>query len=323
MTVQNTSDYDTGLEDFDSRDGVLPRIKIVHEEGLWEDNLSNQRMSVLRFIPLGLVKQRVLFHNIVEDGDVPMCKSPDFNQGFVNLDAPSKKSFPWAEAGFDPSDYPPNQDGQVVLPCNGCQLKEWGSHPALDTPYCSEQWTLPLFYDATGDEGDGSDPEWMPALMTLQKTSLKPIRSYLTPFSRTSKAPFQNVAHGTLKVLTRGRNEYSVPSFSKGSSTDPADWSDYAEQYRGMRAMLTQAPRNEEDAPAGRPTNNENKAPEQQQAAAQAAAPPQTQPEPTPAEAQPQAQAAPAQAAPPQAAPPQQAAAPTPAPAADDDDLPF
>lgn len=329
-TQQDMQWANTGLEDFSVTDAVLPRIKIDHQNGLWVDNISGLQMQELHFIALGLVKQRVLFHHNVEDDDVPMCKSADFNTGYVNLEAPTKKSFPWDLSGFDPNDFPKQADGQVKLPCDGCQLKEWGSSPLGDNPYCSEQWTLPIYYDASGD-GSG---DWAPAILTLQKSSIKPIRTYFTGFAQSNKPPFLATGKATLTVKQRGTVVYSIPSFTKTGESPRDRWQEFSEQFAEMRSFLTRPPVREDDgsaAPAA-PADNTNTAPPQQQAPAPQAPPQQAQPQQQPQQQappqqdpwgtpppqpsqdlppqQPQQQApppaAPAQQAPPQQAPPQQ-----------------
>lgn len=298
----NLGDYqfaNTGLEDFSVTDAVLPRIKIIQKEGLWEDTNSSLRMQTLRFIPLGLVKQRVLFHHNVEDDDVPMCKSSDFQVGFPNPAAPANKSFPWQLSGFDPNDFQPDANGDRRLPCDGCQLKEWGSNPTSEAPYCAEQWTIPIYYDASQDMSG----EWTPAILTLQKSNVKPIRSYLTQFAQGGRPPFLNIARGTLQVRTRGSVEYSVASFVKESESPRDRWNEFAEQYGEMRQFLTRPPisDNDADAPAAAPAQDNAWG---QQPPAQQAPPQQVQQDPWAAQTAPQ-QAPPVQQPPAQQAPPQ------------------
>lgn len=311
----------TGLEDFAVTDAVLPRIKIEHDSGMWVDNLGGVRMETLRFIALGLVKQRVLFHHNVENDDVPMCKSSDFNLGFPNQDAPQAKSFPWELSGFDPANFPPDSEGNVKLPCSGCQLKEWGSNPTNDNPYCSEQWTLPIYYD-TSQDGSG---EWGPAILTLQKSSIKPIRTYFTQFAQSNKPPFLAIGRATLKVNTRGSVKYSIPTFVKEGESPRERWMEFSEQFTEMRTFLTRPPVRETDGDAGQPQqqapqNNTYTGPPQQQAPApaaepQSAPPAAAQPAQDPWTGQPAQQApAPQQQTPPPAQP-QQAPAQTPPPA--------
>lgn len=325
--LANPEDFGTtGLEDFGLTDAVIPRIKIAHKDGQWEDNLSGARYDTLRFIILGMVKQRILWHTEVDEGDSPMCKSPDFQTGFPNLDAPVKKSFPWAKSGFDPNSVPTDpESGSKPLPCSSCALKDWGTHPNGSTPYCAEQWTLAILFDP-----DGDGQTWVPAILSLQKSSIKPIRSFLTAFARTNKPAFTAICEGTLKVSTRGAVDYSTPTFKHAGSTDQENWLEYSQQYLQMRDYLMQKPRSsEEDAPAASTDNSwpsqqqQQSAPQQdpwanqqqtqppaedpwanqQQAPQQSAPPPQNQAPPQQQSAPPQQ--APQQTPPPQTAPPQ------------------
>lgn len=265
MTVEQTQgggvvqqwSGDTGLEDFGVSDAVLPRIRIEQQKGVWSENLGNQEFSVLRFIPLGLVKQRVLFHHIVEDGDVPMCKSSDFEVGYPNPQAKANKTFPYQIAGFDPNDFPPNPAGFVKLPCESCQLKEWGTNPATDSPYCAEQWTLPVYFDVSMDN------TWQPAILTLQKSSIKPIRSYYTSYATSNQPPFIHIAQGTLQMFQRGQTTYSVPRFVKEGESPRERWSEFAEQFKDMRAFLRRPPYREDEVDQPPPSDNVNRPPEQ------------------------------------------------------------
>jgi hypothetical protein len=264
MTVPaKTSDYDfeTGLEEFGREDTVIPRLTIVHKEGMFKDSLTGETFDSINVIILGLVKQRSLWHTTVDDNDWPMCRSTDHNTGFPNFsdDQPKEKRFNllWEKAGFDPKDYPPGPDGQVRLPCASCQLKEWGSHPDGKKPYCSEQFTLALLYDP---DKDGT---WVPAIMTLQKTSLKPLKAYLSSFARSKSAAFQAITAIGLDMQKRGANEYSVPNFKKIGNTDEDNWREYSTNYRQMADFLRQDPgARDEDAVAPQPSSNVTKAPE-------------------------------------------------------------
>lgn len=336
----------TGLEDMSTSDMVLPRIKIVQTEGLWQDSNSGLKMEVLRFIPIGLVKQRVLFHHNVENDDVPMCKSSDFVTGYPNPDAPERKSFPWELSGFNPSDFPRDGLGNQPLPCDGCALKDWGSSPISDAPYCSEQWTLPIYYDSSPDYSG----EWNAAILTLQKSNIKPIRTYFTSFASSGKPPFVDIAQGRLKTQQRGQVIYSVASFTKEGESPRDRWMEFSEQYADMRAFLTRPPLKEDDGEAvpAQGQNNAYTGPPQQQAPVQQAPAAQdpwqataqpTEPPPVQQQApvqqppaqppvqQPPVQQAPApvaQPAPPaQQAPPAQPAAPATQPPPAGQELPF
>lgn len=305
---------DTGLEDMSISDAVIPRIKIIGKEGMWADNLTDTHFPILYFISLGLVRQRVLFHPNVEDGDAPMCKSTDFNTGYPNPEPKNDKHFPWQLSGFNPADFPADASGQMgPLPCSGCQLKEWGSHPTSQSPYCAEQWTMPIYYDSSGQAAT-TDPsqgfqfeqaEWTPAILTLQKSSLKPIRSYLSSFKAGNKPPFLNICKGTLKIGQRGQVVYSVPTFTKGPESPRDRWEEFSTQYGEMRSFLTRPPVREDDeidptASSG-PTDNswgQQQAPVQQAPAPAQPVQPETPVQQAPIQPQAPVQQAPAPAQP-------------------------
>lgn len=298
-----------GLEGVDASDVILPRLSIVHAEGQFEENLAKVRFSELDCILLGLVKQRVFWHSQTDDGDKPLCKSPDHTTGFPNLseDIPAKKRFPWDRSNFDPADFPPGPNGQVALPCASCIFKEWDQGD-WDAPPCAEQHTYPLLYNATPEE---DFPTWQPAILTFQKTGIKPSRAYLSGFVQQRKPLFTARTRIKLNVLKRGTVDYSVPEFSKSGATDDSMWPEYGEQYLQIAAFLRQPPRTDEEEVPATADNTNTPAPTAPAASSPTAAP-------APAQA---AQATP----PPATAPPQPVAAsaevPEPTPA--DDDLPF
>jgi len=158
-----------GLEDFGAADEQIPRLKIIQDEAVFEDNLTNNRFPVLEGIALGLVRQRVLFHEDPDEFDGPMCRSNNFTEG-----SPWRKNFPWDEAGFEESDYSDDDDR---LPCDKCKLKEWGSHPSRDTPYCSEQFTIPFMRQ----HEDGTSAV---VITSFQKSSVKAVKGFLSGFKQ-------------------------------------------------------------------------------------------------------------------------------------------
>lgn len=321
----------TGLEDFDTtKDAVMPRLSIVHKEAVFKDNLSGEKFNTIKVVLLGLVKQRILWDTEVDDDAKPMCKSVNFTEG-----NPDPKTFPWQASGFDPASYPaPEGDGQIALPCTACALKEWGTNPqGGKTPWCAEQHTFPLLMDINGD---GS--VWTPALFTVQKTGIKPSKTYLTSFARTKTPTYTVVTQLSLTAQKRGQTDYAVPSFAKVGNTEQSDWPMYAQQYRSIREFITvprQMDKSDTTAPttAAAPAPAAAASPATSSAASVAAptAPPSSEtvtPSAQPAEAPAQA-AAPVAEAP--ATTPTQPVAETPAAApatappltADDDDLPF
>lgn len=316
--------FGTGLEEFQDSDAVIPRLSIVHKEARFKDNLTGEEFDSIEIIPLGLVRQRVLWHPDVDDGDQPMCKSTNNEIGHPNTDAPKDKRFPWEKAGFNPVDHPPQPDGLIDLPCAGCQLKEWGTHPNGKSPYCTEQWVLPVLYRESGVEDT-----FAPAIFTLQRSGVKAIRAYLTPFQKSGNPAFLHVATVKLELNKRGQVDYSTPKFSKGPATDQAEWPSYATQFMQISEFLKRRPVTDEAAPVEAGTNNANTGPTGAAAVVASAQDPwatqeqQGTPAPTPAP-EPEKQGTPATPAPSQPSPaPSQPATQPSAQADDDEDLPF
>lgn len=314
-TPMEDADF-TGLEDFGLEDAVIPRLKIVHKEGLFEDNLSGGKYPKIRLIILGMVKQRILWNAQMDgDNDQPMCRSADFENGFPTLEGvPADKMFPWAKAEFNPDHFPPDEDGQVVLPCKDCKLKEWKTHPNGKTPYCTEQWTLSVMYDGFDEETGQWSDTWAVALISLQKSALKAIRAYLTSFTRAKTAAYTAICEVTLTRKTRGQVDYATPNFRGVGKTDQSQWPTYATNAKQMRDYLKRAPEPLDEDGEGVVTQSDNTY------AGPQSAPPAADPAPqqpaTPAPAQAAAPAAPAQPATP--APVAETPAPQPT-----SDLPF
>lgn len=360
MTVDTTGGgavaaYDAedsiGLEDLDASDVALPRLNIVHKEGVFKSNLSGDVYDTLDVILLGMIRQRIMWHPEVDDGDRPMCKSPDFTHGFPNTSEqqPADKRFPWAESNFDPSmalpvvegstkEHPEgfNSNGHAVLPCASCVFNQWGRSPGGKStpPPCSEQFTFPLLY--TPDDG----ASWLAAILTLQRTGIKPAKQYMSSFVQSKTPLFSTITRLSLTLNRRGSVEYSVPGFARIGATERGAWHGYAEQMTSIRGWLRQAPRGDEDSVVeSTPTDNAWTA-DAAGAAPAPAAPPAAPPAPPAAAAPVAAPPAPPAPAPPAPAPVAAAAPvapPTPVPAApstpatvapadaaqDDDDIPF
>ena len=105
--------FSDGLGDLDFSDLQIPRLKIAHIDAKFEDNLSGERYSEVDVIILGLVKQRVNFDPEVDEGDKPLCKSPDNKHGFPLLIPVNGKQFDWENSNFNREDYE-TPDGKVM-----------------------------------------------------------------------------------------------------------------------------------------------------------------------------------------------------------------
>lgn len=222
---------DTGLEDFETTDMVMPRLSIDHSDAVFVDNLTGERHEKMNVVMLGLIKQRILWDDEVKEGDKPLCKSYNFKEGH-----PNEATFPWQAAGFDKEDA-----GDGTLPCEACALKEWGSHPKRDTPWCSEQHTFAVLQDI------GENNFAAPAIISFQRSAIKASKSYLTGFARSSTPLFTVVTEISLNAQKRGSVNYAVPGFARVGPTESEAWSEYAHHYRTIREFITTPPPTEEE----------------------------------------------------------------------------
>lgn len=306
-------DDDLGFEDVDSTDLAIPRLRIEHADGLFKDSLSGETWPELDVIILGLVKQRIFWRGELEEGERPACKSPNAEYGFPNTDPKSAvdKRFPWEESNYSPEDAQPivlepsrqypdgwSSNGHGVISCSGCVFAEWTktSSGKNEPPPCNEQHTYPVLYRPVG----APDAAWTTAILTLQRTGIKPSKQYISAFAQSKTPMFSVVTRLRLNRESRGTVRYSVPVFVRGEQSDRENWPEWATLYRTVRSFLRQAPRPVENgaAPEAAPSANVNE--------------PRTKQAQAPARQAQQAQQAPAKQAP--AAPPVED---------DDDDLPF
>jgi len=227
---------DVGLEDVTAADIQMPRLKIDHDRAIFKDPSTGVELERLETIILGLVKQRIMWDSDLGEGDKPQCKSPDNKFGFPQMrtDIPARKQFPWDKSNFRIEDFPPNADGQIVLPCESCAFARWGSDK--QRPPCSEQYTYALYY---------KDPDGVlrPGIISMQGSGIKPARTYTGTFHSARQPMFTVWTLLTLRPESRGRNVYAVPVFTKGETSPSEDWAGYADQYRGIREFLHQPPR--------------------------------------------------------------------------------
>jgi hypothetical protein len=247
--LANPEDFEgsTGLEDIDRSDIAIPRLRILHKEGLFENAQTKQQFEVLDAIVLGLVKQRIMWDATVEDDDVPQCKSPDFTHGFPNTrdDIEKRLRFPWGKSNFDKDDLRVlatpeyNSNGHGVLPCGNCVFQLWDKGD-WKRPPCNEQHTYPLLVV----QGKGTDDEdYYPALLTVQRSSIKNSRNYVGGFKARNTPMYTVYTQITLEQQSKGTNKYSVPVFKQGEGTPREDWRQFAVQMRSIREFVRQPPR--------------------------------------------------------------------------------
>jgi hypothetical protein len=215
------------MEDFSPGDMAMPRLKIIHDTAVFEDSLTSETHATLEVVLLGLVKQRILWPaEMSEEKSAPLCKSYDFDYG-----NPNPETFPWGKAGLSRS------DGEHPA-CADCKLKEWDSHPKNGTPWCTEQFTFPLLM--------ANEAGMAPAVLTVQRSAIKPCKSYLSSFVRSRSPLYTCVTTITLEARKRGTVSFAIPKLVKGAATDDAMWPEFAEQYRAIREFL-QTPASQPD----------------------------------------------------------------------------
>jgi hypothetical protein len=221
-----------GLEDFSADDVVLPRYSIVMAEAKFKDSLSGAMLDKLEdVVILGYVEQRVLW-DPDEQGSAPLCKSVDGKIGYAN-----NKTFPWKQAGLAASDF---DDEVPRISCADCKLKEWGTMPGKESPWCADQKTLIILAPVPGTDS------LAPALLTLQRSSIRPVNAYFSGFMRAKQPAFTATTTITLTAQKRGSVEYAVPAFVRTGDTAEAEWGEYVAQYRQIRDFLHTPPANDQ-----------------------------------------------------------------------------
>lgn len=242
----------TGLEDFDESDLRLPRLSIDHENGGFIDSLNPENvMPKIQVIPLGLVKQRIMWPALmVDDGDDsnPMCKSVDHKIGYPNITSTEQRElFPWSASGWEPNQFPRDEHGRITLPCDSCRFKEWKSHPDGKKTWCSEQHAIILLYAPyDDDEGFHQEPSML-ALFTAQRSSINASKGFFAGMFRQQLPAFAFVARWSLRKEQRGKNTYYTPLMTITGKTDQADWPGYSAPYVEVRSFITQPPRVRDD----------------------------------------------------------------------------
>lgn len=244
-----------GLEDVDAGDILLPIIKIVHDEGVFQDSLSNEKFEEFDAIVLGLVKNRILWPSVIgEETGLPVCRSLDFKHGRPNPVKFTSKDpsgeFPSKVSRFGKDKVtavleameqdPTTSDPGDLLLCASCNLKEWDTMPGNTTPWCSEQYIFPLLR-VTDDGG------YAPGYITFQRAALKACRAYISVFKGSNKPMYTSLTHIKALHQRRGKVNFITPEFTKLTPTDPELWAGFSTDLSRIREFLT-TPRPPRDA---------------------------------------------------------------------------
>ena len=247
-----------GLEDFDPSDLGVPVIRIdgKKEPRAWleagytgpafVDSVSGQEWPSLDgIIMLGLVKGRVLWPAQMGDGkDVPLCRSFDSKEGY-----PTAGKFPWGavphferdtlKIGEKEGDEPGSIVTLYKAPCEQCTLKDWGSHPAKDAPWCTLQHSYPVLIPAGN--------VYVPSILVLQRSSIKPSTNYAGGFHRARQPMYTVQSSITLDPRRKGQTDYAIPVIRRGVATPEADYRYFSETFHEIAAYL-RTPRGLDDA---------------------------------------------------------------------------
>lgn len=240
-SVFQDEDFLEGLDDIKPEDlGAPPRLTIEHHEKVFKVSGSGEEFDEANLIILGMVRQRSLWTPEIPEGESPppMCKSPDFVNGFPEMSEELKAEyrFPWAASGVNKNLLADNGPGvKPSIPCADCKLKEWGTDPKANRPWCGEEFTLPVLYQT-----DGGD--WLPALLTLKRSALKNAKTYMASFKASKTPLFAVQTKITLTQNKRGNVRYCTPNFSKGPATERDSWPEYFETFKGVRDYLKAFP---------------------------------------------------------------------------------
>lgn len=249
--VAQMSDYATGLEDLDPGEMGVPRISVIHKEGIFKENTSGEQFAVIRGIVLGLIKQRVMWAPDVEDMSKakPLCKSNDAAVGYPRVDGGPDENFPWGDSGLNPDAMPRDEAGKVTIACEACPFTQWGKNPKTGKPVppiCKERYTLPVMY-STDENWKPGQPLLSAGIVAFQGSGVKPTRGFLGLFARSRLPVYSSYAEITLNLMKRGAVDYSVPEFKRLSSIPQEDWADLSEEYRNIRDHLRTPPRSNDD----------------------------------------------------------------------------
>jgi len=233
-----------GLEDIDAADLVMPILSINHDDAQYMHSLSGEGKKTIDVIGLGVVKQRILWPaEPGEKGVRPVCRSYDHKTGvpdqekFVSL----TKKVPGIFSAADVLSGEP-------LSCAECPLKEWGTHPKGDGPWCNEQYSIPLLIL----EGEGEDETETPALISFQRSQIKPVKAWISNFVGKKKPLYSAITRMSLQVLKKGTNEYAVPTFTVTEATDMQYWPGYSESFHSIAGFIStpRGPRGDDEAAA-------------------------------------------------------------------------
>lgn len=227
----------------------MPRLTIVHPDGVFTNSQTTENFSVLRGVALGMVRQRAMFHTEMgKDKLKPQCKSSDGETGYPTMTGNAKDLFPWSNVPFTANDLPKDEWDRLQISCKTCPFSQWTDRKT--PPRCAERHAYPILFSDAEDWRPGDD---MPhrGIVSFQKSGIKPSNQFLTFFKSSKNPVYSYFMQMKLRREKTGMVTYSVPEFARLGPTDREDWAEFSTDLKGVREFLRQPPRPPDDAEGG------------------------------------------------------------------------
>lgn len=232
-----------GLEGLDPSTLSTPRLKIDGPEGVFVHDLSGETFEELNVVLLGMFRQRNLWPPTMgKEKTGPLCRSYDAVSGHPDLKDNRFWKATVSKAGVSASGFDPAEYSGKLLPCDSCELKEWGSHPSRENaPWCGEVFVVPVMLDATDD-----DPGYA-AILSLTGAQITPAKKYMTSFVQKKQPLFTATTRLTLNRQSRGEVDYSVIKYARTGDSPEVHFPSWMKTFVKIRDMLITPRVNDDD----------------------------------------------------------------------------
>ena len=217
---------ETGLEELDAGDLIIPRLTITQpstpdidtaNQGKFCINITGDFHDNMRVAMIKLSKSRILFPEKYKRDNEPLCRSHDFKVPANDI--------PGATPMCDTCGLLPLAPGEKNAK-HKCAYANWGADN--EPPRCQEVWNS-LIVDLES---------YMPMWFSLKSTALKPFRkivSAISMISQAKKIPMWGMGFNmTLEKTVNDSGTFYVPAFSGLVALDKAD----AENMTAIRQQL-------------------------------------------------------------------------------------
>lgn len=205
----NQEPFETGLEELDTSDLIIPRLNITQpttpdieddQRGKFAVNVTGDYHDTMRVALIKLSKSRILFPEKYNRDNEPLCRSYNFKTPDEKIESPMAE-----HCGLIPGEKKKHL----------CEYANWGVDGSA--PRCQETWDL-LIVDL-----DSYIPMWF----SLKSTALKPLRkivSAISMMSNAKKVPMWRFGFDmSLEKVTNSSGTFYVPVFSGLKAIDTSD----------------------------------------------------------------------------------------------------